>query len=58
MRTTVSLLVLAGLALVLSGAAEPAGRSEAARAPAAIGPPAWLKDVPYRIVYESFRDGN
>ena len=21
-------------------------------------PPAWLKEIPYRIVYESFRDGN
>jgi hypothetical protein len=49
------LLVAAGL--MAARAAEPAAKSPA-KAETPKPPPAWLKDIPYRIVYESYRDGN
>jgi Tol biopolymer transport system component len=53
-------ILLTGLAagLLAAGAMESTGKAAPKSEAPAKAPPAWLKDIPYRIVYETFRDNN
>ena len=55
MKAAACLIGLVAVAVLglLAAAAERSVQTEPLKAP-----PAWLKDIPYRIVYETFRDGN
>jgi hypothetical protein len=53
-------ILLMGLAagLLAAGAMESTGKAAPKAEAPAKAPPAWLKEIPYRIVYETFRDNN